>query len=96
MLELKNEELVRCWLTLRPDISAAVFFSDKDELVVLPRNGTPVPLVSSSFAQQLDECIVYLDDGHTRGTDLMLPKDTRAAVTLGPKVTKDRLLQGMF
>ncbi|KAF8601976.1 hypothetical protein BDV93DRAFT_495249 [Ceratobasidium sp. AG-I] len=94
MLELKNEDLVRCWLDLRPDISAAVFFSDKDELVVLPQTGVPVPLVSSPFSQQLDKCIVYLDDGHTRGTDLKLPKHTRAAVTLGPKVTKDRLLQG--
>ncbi|KAF8602020.1 hypothetical protein BDV93DRAFT_584535 [Ceratobasidium sp. AG-I] len=94
MLELSNDGLVRFWLTLRPDVSAAVFFSDKDELVVLPRNGKIVPLVSSPFAQQLDKCIVYLDDGHTRGTDLKLPEHARAAVTLGPKVTKDRLLQG--
>lgn len=94
MLELSNEGLVQYWLTLRPDVSAAVFFSEKDELVVLPRNGKPVPLVSSPFSQQLDKCIVYLDDGHTRGTDLKLPEHTRAAVTLGLKVTKDRLLQG--
>ncbi|KAF8602017.1 hypothetical protein BDV93DRAFT_607811 [Ceratobasidium sp. AG-I] len=94
MLELKNEELVRYWLTLRPDISAGLFFSERDELMVLPQNGTPVPLVTSPFSQQLERCIVYLDDGHTRGTDLKLPKYTRAAVTLGPKVTKDRLSQG--
>ncbi|KAF8601975.1 hypothetical protein BDV93DRAFT_607791 [Ceratobasidium sp. AG-I] len=94
MLELQNEDLVRCWLEMRPEISAAVFFSDKDELMALPQNGTSVPLATSPFAQQLDKCIVYLDDGHTRGTDLKLPKQTRAAVTLGPKVTKDRLLQG--
>ncbi|KAF8601977.1 hypothetical protein BDV93DRAFT_545566 [Ceratobasidium sp. AG-I] len=94
MLELKNKDLVRCWLDLRPDVSAAVFFSDKDELMVLPQNGAPAPLLTSSFAQQLDNCIVYLDDGHTRGTDLKLPKHTRAVVTLGQNVTKDRLLQG--
>ncbi|CAE6415087.1 unnamed protein product [Rhizoctonia solani] len=94
MLELQNEELVRCWLGLRPEIEAAVYFNDRDELVVLPQNGTPVLLSTSPFAQQLDKCIVYLDDGHTRGTDLKLPRETRALVTLGPKVTKDRLLQG--
>lgn len=94
MLELQNEELVRCWLKLRPDIEAAVYFNEEDELVALPQGGTPVPLYSSSFYQQLDRCIVYLDDGHTRGTDLKLPRNTRALVTLGPKVTKDRLLQG--
>jgi hypothetical protein len=51
-------------------------------------------LTENSIA--VDKCIVYLDDAHTRGTDLKLPRDTRAAVTLGPKVTKDRLVQGVF
>ncbi|CUA70922.1 Proteasome activator complex subunit 4 [Rhizoctonia solani] len=94
MLELQNEALVRRWLCLRPDIEAAVYFNDRDELVVLPQNGTPALLSTSPFSQRLDKCIVYLDDGHTRGTDLKLPRETRALVTLGPKVTKDRLLQG--
>ncbi|KAG8775277.1 hypothetical protein FRC12_001580, partial [Ceratobasidium sp. 428] len=94
MLELKNDELVKYWLELRPDVAAAVYFDDKDELVILPQNGSPTPFFSSPLAQQMDKCIVYLDDGHTRGTDLKLPRETRAAVTLGPKVTKDRLLQG--
>ncbi|KAB5592328.1 kinase-(PK-like) protein [Ceratobasidium theobromae] len=94
MLELQNEELVRCWLNLKPDIEAAVYFNDRDEIVVLPQRGTPSPLHSSPFAQRLDKCVVYLDDGHTRGTDLKLLRNTRALVTLGPKVTKDRLLQG--
>ncbi|KAH7333016.1 hypothetical protein B0J17DRAFT_709438 [Rhizoctonia solani] len=94
VLELQNEELVRHWLGLRQDIEAAVYFNNRDELVVLPQGGTPVLLSTSSFAQQLDKCIVYLDDGHTRGTDLKFPRETRALVTLGPKVTKDRLLQG--
>ncbi|EUC59846.1 large low complexity protein, putative, partial [Rhizoctonia solani AG-3 Rhs1AP] len=77
MLELQNDELVRYWLDLKQDIEAAVYFNDRDELVVLPQNGTPVLLSTSPFAQQLDKCIVYLDDGHTRGTDLELPRDTR-------------------
>ncbi|QRW06895.1 kinase-like protein [Ceratobasidium sp. AG-Ba] len=94
MLELRNEDLVRYWLKLRPDIAAAVYFNDKDELFILPQNGSPTPFLLSPFSRQMDKCIVYLDDGHTRGTDLELPKGTRAAVTLGPKVTKDRLLQG--
>ncbi|KAG8729017.1 hypothetical protein FRC11_009676, partial [Ceratobasidium sp. 423] len=69
MLELQNEDLVRCWLRLRPDIDGAVYFNDRDELFVLPQNGAPVLLSTSPFAQQLDKCIIYLDDGHTRGTD---------------------------
>jgi Protein of unknown function (DUF3645) len=94
MLELQNEDLVRYWLNLKPDISAAIFFDDMDHLTVLTQDGTVEPFTSSPFNRQLDKCIVYLDDAHTRGTDLKLPRETRAAVTLGPKVTKDRLLQG--
>ena len=94
MLELQNKDLVRHWLDLKPDISAAIFFDDLDHLLVLTQDGTVEPFTSSPFNRQLDKCIVYLDDAHTRGTDLKLPRETRAAVTLGPKVTKDRLLQG--
>ena len=94
MLELQNEDLARHWLSLKPHISAAIFFDESDHLTVLTQDGTIEPLISSPFNRQLDKCIVYLDDAHTRGTDLKLPRGTRAAVTLGPKVTKDRLLQG--
>ncbi|KAH9059214.1 hypothetical protein EDB87DRAFT_1684972 [Lactarius vividus] len=94
MLELQNEELARHWLSLKPHVSAAIFFDESDHLTVLTQDGTIEPLISSPFNRQLDKCIVYLDDAHTRGTDLKLPRGTRAAVTLGPKVTKDRLLQG--
>ena len=94
MLELQNEELARHWLSLRPDVSAVVFFNDTDHLTVATPDGTTEPFISSPFRKQLEKCVVYLDDAHTRGTDLKLPQGMRAAVTLGPKVTKDRLVQG--
>jgi len=94
VLELRNEELARHWLSLRSDVSAAIFFDDSDHLTVLTQDGTIEPFISSPFNRQLEKCVVYLDDTHTRGTDLKFPKGTRAAVTLGPKVTKDRLVQG--
>jgi hypothetical protein len=94
VLELRNEELARHWLSLRPDVSAAIFFDDSDHLTVVTQDGTIEPFISSPFNRQLEKCVVYLDDTHTRGTDLKFPKGMRAAVTLGPKVTKDRLVQG--
>jgi hypothetical protein len=94
MLELRNQELAEAWLQAKLDTQGAIFVNDEDELAVVSRDGTVERLVSSPFAQQLDQCIVYLDDAHTRGTDLKLPSNFRAAVTLGPKVTKDRLTQG--
>jgi hypothetical protein len=94
MLELRNEELARHWLSLRPDLLAAIFFDDSDHLTVITPDGIVEPFISSPFNKQLERCLVYLDDAHTRGTDLNFPQGTRAAVTLGQNVTKDRLVQG--
>lgn len=94
MLDLHNYELARAWLAISTDASAAIYFNEDDELTVLTRDGTTQLLLSSPFAQQLDQCVIYLDDAHTRGTDIKFPSGFRAAMTLGPKVTKDRLAQG--
>ncbi|KAH0834181.1 hypothetical protein J3R83DRAFT_11490 [Lanmaoa asiatica] len=94
MLDLQNHELAKAWLDISPDASAAIYFDDDDELTVRTRDGSTQLLLSSPFAQQLDQCVVYLDDAHTRGTDIKFPSGFRAAVTLGPKITKDRLAQG--
>jgi Protein of unknown function (DUF3638)/Protein of unknown function (DUF3645) len=94
MLDMQNQKLAEHWLSLVPNLPAVIFFGDNDELTVLTQDGTIESFVSSPYNQQLEKCLVYLDDAHTRGTDLKLPRGYRAAVTLGPKVTKDRLLQG--
>ena len=94
MLEMTNQQLVQHWLSLKKDVAAGVFFDDADNLAVYTRDGVVEAFYSSSFSQCLDQCVVYLDDAHTRGTDLKLPLNFRAMVTLGPKVTKDRLVQG--
>ncbi|KAG6377791.1 hypothetical protein JVT61DRAFT_14564 [Boletus reticuloceps] len=94
MLDLQNHKLAEAWLATSTNTSAAIYFNEDDELTVLTRDGSTQLLLSSPFAQQLDQCIIYLDDAHTRGTDVKFPIGFRAAVTLGPKVTKDRLAQG--
>lgn len=96
VLELKNEELAHEWLNRLPNSEAqAVIFFDGSEIYVLSRDGMKEKLMFSPFAKQMDQCLVYLDESHTRGTDLVLPADYRAIVTLGPGLTKDRLVQGM-
>ncbi|KAJ7201827.1 hypothetical protein GGX14DRAFT_655060, partial [Mycena pura] len=94
MLDMQNPELAKYWLSIVPALKAVVYFNDSDQLMVMARDGSTELLISSSFADQLEDCAVYLDDVHTRGTDLKLPLTTRAAITLGPGVTKDRLVQG--
>lgn len=97
VLEWKSEEVAQAWLSRVPasDAQAVVFFDDNNNLLVLSRDGITESLMISPFARQMDQCLVYLDEAHTRGTDLKLPTNYRAAVTLGPDLTKDRLVQGM-
>ncbi|KAI6026974.1 hypothetical protein EDC04DRAFT_220473 [Pisolithus marmoratus] len=94
VLELQNNEFAALWLKLKPGALAAIYFNDGDELTVLSREGTTQSFSESPYASHLDECVIYLDDAHTRGTDIKFPTGFRAAVTLGPKVVKDRLAQG--
>ncbi|KAH8723296.1 hypothetical protein GQ44DRAFT_728795 [Phaeosphaeriaceae sp. PMI808] len=93
ILEQNNQQVAQTWLELRKeDVRAVVFFND-EELSVPDRAGQIEALQTSPFAKQLDECVVYLDEAHTRGTDLRLPRNYRAAVTLGAQLTKDTLTQ---
>lgn len=97
ILELTNLQLAKAWLKRMPESQgkkAVVYFDDHDELCVVDWQGRVESLQTSPYGQQLDLCLVYLDEAHTRGTDLKLPTDYRAAVTLGPGLTKDRLVQG--
>jgi hypothetical protein len=77
-------------------VEAAIYCDPKDEFYVITRDGRSEPLATSLYKMQLDKTLVYLDEARTRGTDFKFPKDTRAVVTLGPKITKDKLVQGEF
>lgn len=95
ILDLSNKAVAQKWLECTSH-EAGIFFDNDDELVVITKEGVSQPLQSSPYRDEsgIAKCIVYLDDAHTRGTDLRLPRHWRAAVTLGKKVTKDRLVQG--
>ncbi|EEP79027.1 predicted protein [Uncinocarpus reesii 1704] len=93
VLELENHVVAQSWLALTPDACGAIFFNDNDELMVIDRAGTVESLILSRYRERPGECCVYLDEAHTRGTDLQLPSFYRAAVTLGPHLTKDRFAQ---
>lgn len=96
ILELNNYEIAKKWLDISDPktTQAVVYCNDYEELTVVDRKGYIESLQTSPFSKQLDVCLIYLDEAHTRGTDVKLPRDYRAAVTLGAKVTKDKLVQG--
>lgn len=95
MLELSNEKVADEWMLQSRDIEAVVFFDNKDHLLVKTRLAShPIQFETSPFRNRLDCCGVYLDEIHTRGTDLKIPLGTTAVVTLGKGVRKDTLAQG--
>ncbi|CAK3844903.1 Hypothetical predicted protein [Lecanosticta acicola] len=94
ILELNNLQMARAWLERHTEEKqAVVFIDDNDEICVVDRQGTVDLLRTSSYQSRLDACLVFLDEAHTRGIDLRLPKCFRAALTLGAHLTKDRLVQ---
>ncbi|XP_014555371.1 hypothetical protein COCVIDRAFT_27710 [Bipolaris victoriae FI3] len=93
ILEQNNRQVAETWLKMRnSDVQAVVYF-ENEELAVLDRSSRVDSFQTSPYAKMLDSCVVYLDEAHTRGTDLKLPRNYRAALTLGSQLSKDRLTQ---
>lgn len=95
MLELNNQQVAMEWLKLTREhlYDAAIYFDSKDVLQTIDRNGTIAEFDCSVYRENLNKCIVYLDDTHTRGTDLKFPSGWRAAVTLSGDITRDKTVQ---
>ncbi|KAH7319411.1 hypothetical protein BKA65DRAFT_101684 [Rhexocercosporidium sp. MPI-PUGE-AT-0058] len=95
ILEMSNVDLVRAWLDIDLEAQAAVYFNDDSKPMVIYRNNyaRQTPLVATPFADDLSDCLVYMDEAHTRGTDLKLPADARGALTLGIGQSKDHTVQ---
>ncbi|POS83055.1 hypothetical protein EPUL_004549, partial [Erysiphe pulchra] len=93
IMEMDNLSLVRAWLNIDLKAPAAFYFDKDNNPKILYRNGGSVPFHSSTFSDNLEDCLVYLDQIHTRGTDLKLPPTARGALTLGPNQTKDHTVQ---
>ncbi|XP_037036477.1 uncharacterized protein LOC119074450 [Bradysia coprophila] len=95
MLELNNREVATEWLKASSDESfdAAVYFDSSDVLQSIDRNGTVTEFDCSVYRDNLRRCLVYLDDVHTRGTDLKFPLDWKACVTLSGDITRDKTVQ---
>ena len=96
ILEMDNLTLVKAWLKIDTEAPAALYFDAENKPFVYYRHGSQTPLSASPFADNLGHCLVYLDEAHTRGTDLKMRADTVGALTLGLGQTKDHTVQGLF
>lgn len=96
ILEMDNFTLAKEWLRIDYEAPAVLYFNAENKPFVLYRQGSQVPLLASSFADNLGDCLVYLDEAHTRGTDLRMPANATGALTLGLGQTKDHTVQGQY
>ncbi|CAF3906695.1 unnamed protein product, partial [Rotaria sp. Silwood1] len=72
-----------------------VYFSDNNsKIMVILRREECVPLSACHIDNK--KLFVYLDEAHTRGTDLKLPLTARGVVTLGKNMNKDKLMQAVM
>jgi len=100
VLDMKNKRTAQYWLSeaAKRDSKwiAALYFNGNAELTVVDKEGRKQSYRSSPYVatENMTRCLVYLDEAYTRGTDIKLPGNSVAAVTLGPRMTKDKLVQG--
>lgn len=94
-LEMDNFTLAKKWLEIDPEHNAALYFDETTNRPwIQPKQGMKVPLTASTYADDLAGVLIYLDEAHTRGTDLKLPPKAHGALTLGMGQTKDHTVQG--
>ena len=89
---MSNREVAAAALLLCDRFLAAIYFDDENQILVLDKDGKETPLPKSPL-QPSHPCFTYLDDKHTRGTDLRFSRFAVGAVTVCRKTTKDRLVQ---
>ncbi|KAI1370598.1 hypothetical protein F4677DRAFT_437927 [Hypoxylon crocopeplum] len=95
ILEMDNETLAVTWLSIDHGAKAAVYFGNDNRAWVHYRGEkVDVPLLATPFADNLNDCLVYIDQAHTRGVDFKLPGEAHGALTLALKQTKDYTMQG--
>ncbi|RCI13404.1 hypothetical protein L249_5585 [Ophiocordyceps polyrhachis-furcata BCC 54312] len=95
IMEMDNYCLVRKWLDVDTKAQAGVYIDSQENRAWILYRGSkdPIPLLATPFAENLVDCLVYLDEAHTRGTDLKLPPQACGALTLALGQTKDHTVQ---
>lgn len=88
---MSNREVVERVLKICPRFQTGIFFDDTNRLALIDTHGNSAHLNSSRPLEL--SCFTYLDDIHTRGTDLPFPTKSHAFVTVATGITKDKLMQ---
>jgi hypothetical protein len=63
IVEMDNLTLIRTWLEIDTSAPAGLYFDDDNKPWIYSRNSnTKTPLLASSYADGLHECLIYLDE----------------------------------
>lgn len=98
ILDMDNRAIAEEWLMVDKEAKAAVYFRSDNRAWVKyrERRKADAPLLVTPFADKLEDCVVYLDQAHTRGTDMKFPLSAKGCLTLSlQQQTKDHTMQGM-
>lgn len=88
---MTNREVVLQVLALVPRFQFGIYFNNDNRIVRIVRNSDrEEPLGNFTITT---ETFTYLDDIHTRGTDLQFPDGSIANVTVCAGIMKDKLMQ---
>ncbi|XP_018895940.2 uncharacterized protein [Bemisia tabaci] len=90
---LSNSDVAKFLITHLPDTFVGIlYFSDEgNKLTVQTRDGKISALQDCYLDKRF--LFAYLDDIHTRGTDIQLPLNCHAILTIGMDMSKDKLMQ---
>ncbi|KAF0720233.1 Aste57867_471 [Aphanomyces stellatus] len=79
---------------LQARFRAVVYFDPAtNQWIAWHRQTRHIVSLRDSAIKECDACVIF-DDARSRGTDMKLKADAVAVLTLGPKLTKDKLMQG--
>lgn len=93
ILDLSNRDVASQWLDMKMNASHALCYDETDNAQILDRQGVSSPLAVSPLRDRLDKILIFLDQARCRGTNLLIPPGAKAAVILGSRLNRDRLLQ---
>lgn len=93
ILKMNNFDLTKAWLAIDYQAQTAVYFDVDNKSIVLYRQDHQISLLTSSFAKNLNDCLIYLDEAHTRDTNLKMLSTTCEVLTLSLDQTKDQTVQ---
>ena len=92
MAGVGNKDVATYMESALEEFRGVVYFDTDHQSWYVYGQGLHVPLQESPLHEA--ECFIFFDESRCRGSDMALPDNALAMVTLEPRLLKDRFLQG--